>query len=184
MKLKFSILFFLFYACLAVFSQDDYRSRAGQLFYSGEYEAAISVLKECLNSQPHDVSIQKMLAKSFFNIGHADSAYVLYKEIVTHIPDDYDSHVFLGNYYYITANKLAKTATTPDERRTRFSLFRREDGKTDPDKTTGYYHKAGEYLEKAYAIYNSDEIGKSLIDIYTITGNKDKVALYKKSVKK
>ena len=285
MRLTFSILFFLFYACLAVFPQDNpYQSQANQLFYSGKYElafrlygnaikadqledanyelflnagdcayflnykqialsyyglsalrnapiekltkhiaiycdndptcvpatlkkivqkhpetqsrlypeiatilfnqseyvAAIPVLKEYLNSHPHHLVLQKMLAKSFFNIGHTDSAYVLHKKIVEHNPNDYDSHVFLGNYYYVTANKLAKTATIPDEKKTKFFLFKKEDGKIDSDTTTECYHKAAEYLEKAYTIYNSNEIRKSLIDIYTIIGNKDKITLYKK----
>ena len=154
------------------------------LFNRSEYVAAIPVLKEYLNSHPHHLALQKMLAKSFFNIGNTDSAYILHKEIADHNPEDYDSHVFLGNYYYVTANKLTKTATTPDEKKTRSSQLKKEEGKTDPDTTAECYRKAAEYLEKAYTIYNSNEIKKSLITIYTIIGNKDKIALYKKSAKK
>jgi len=183
MKLYLSILSFLFCACLATFPQDNPRqSYADQLFHSGEYAKAISVLRECLDSLPHNLIVQKMLAKSFFNIGNIDSAYVLYKEITEYNPDDYESHVFVGNYYYVTANKLARK--TPDERRPRSSLFRKEEGRTGPDRTTRYYLKAGEYLEKAYTIYNSDEIRKSLIEIYTITGNRDKIVQYRRNAKK
>jgi len=173
MRHYLSIPFFLLYACLAAYSQDNLRqSYAEQLFHSGEYEKAIPVLRECLDSLPHNLTIQKMLAKSFFNIGNTDSAYVLYKEITEHYPDDYESHVFVGSYYYVTANKLAKTA--PEERRQRSSLFRREEGRTGPDRTTRYYLKASEHLEKAHTIYNSDEIRKMLVEIYTIVGNRNK----------
>ncbi len=154
------------------------------LFNQSEYIMAIPVLKECLNSHPQNLPIQKMLAKSFFNIGNTDSAYVMYKEIVEHNSDDYDSYVFLGNYYYVIANKFMKTATTSDEKRVKSALLRKDDGKMNTDTTTECYHKAGEYLEKAYAIYNSNEIRKSLIEIYTTVGNKDKTALYKKTAKK
>ena len=153
------------------------------LFNQLKYAEAIPVLKERLNSQPHDLAIQKMLAKSFLYTEQTDSAYILYKEIAENHPDDYDSYVFLGNYYYVTANKLVKMASTPDERKTRFSRLRKEEEKTDPDKTVEYYYKAGEYLGKAYTIYNSDEIKKSLIDIYTIVGDKGKIALYRKGTK-
>jgi len=184
MKLFHSILFLLFSACFSVFPQDSpERSHADQLFRSGKYEAAIPVLKECLNAQPNDLSVQKMLAKSLFNTGNMDSAYILYKEIVVCYSDDYDTYVFLGNYYYVKANNLAKRTKNPDERRTRSSRHRKEEGRTVREVIFEYYHNASEYLEKAYNVRSSDEIMKSLIDIYTITGNKDKVSLYQKRVK-
>jgi len=163
MRRNLSILFFLFYGCLAAFSQGDPQIQA---------------------SQPYDLHTQKMLAKSLLNAGEIDSAYILYKEIIELYPEDYDSYIFLGNYYYVIAKRIAKTDTNPDEKRSRFFLSKREEGKTVPDTTTKCYHKAGECLEKAYMIYNSDEIRKSLIEIYTILGDRDKIALYKKGAQK
>ena len=183
MKRCFPILFFLFSAWLAVFPQDNpQRSHADQLFHSGKYEAAIPALKECLNAQPNDLSVQKMLAKSFFNVGNVDSAYVLYKEIVVY-QDDYETYVFLGNYYYVKANSLIKRTIVPDEKKTRSYRHRKEEDKTAMETVVQYYYKASEYLEKAYTVKGNDEIVKSLIDIYTITGNKDKVSLYQKRIK-
>jgi tetratricopeptide (TPR) repeat protein len=163
MRRYLSILFFLFYGCLAAFSQGDSQIHA---------------------DQPYDLHAKKMLAKSLLNAGNADSAFILYKEIIELYPEDYDSFVFLGNYYYVIAKKFAKTGMSLDEKRSRFSIFRREDGKITPDTITKCYHKAGECLEKAYMIYNSDEIRKSLIEIYTIVGDKDKIAVYKKAATK
>jgi tetratricopeptide (TPR) repeat protein len=118
-----------------------------------------------------------MLAKSFLNAGEIDSAYILYREIIEISPGDYDSYVFLGNYYYVIAKRVVRTDVNHDERRSRFFLSKREDGRT-PDT---HYHKAGEYLERAYMVYNSDEIRKSLIEIYTILGDRDKVTLYRRA---
>ena len=163
MRRNLFILFFLSYSCLAAFSQGDSQIQA---------------------NRNYDLHTRKAQAKSFLNAGEVDSAYILYKEIVELYPEDYDSYVFLGNYYYVTAKKIAKTGVNPDERRSRFFLSKREEGRTTPDTTTKYYHKAGECMEKAYMIYNSDEIKKSLVEIYTILGEKDKIALYRKGVQK
>ena len=185
MRRNISILFFLFHICFAVFSQNNpHQTNSDHLFYSGDYEKAIPALREHLISHPHNPHIKKMLAKSFLNTGNADSAYILHKEIIEHNPEDYDSHVFIGNYYYVIAKKITKTETTSDEKRTRFFLSKKGDGKITPDTISKCYRKAGEHLEKAYTIYNSDEIRKFLIDIYTITDNKDKVALYKRNASK
>ena len=174
MRLNLSILFFLFYVCFAAFPQNDpHQTHADRLFHSGDYEEAIPLLKECLISEPHNLHIKKMLAKSFLNTGNMDSAYILHKEIIASNPEDYDSYVFLGNYYYVNAKKIAKMGMTPDEKRTRFFLFKREEGKIDT--VTKCYQQAGECLEKAYMIYHSDEIKKSLIDIYMIVGDKGKI---------
>ena len=160
MMRSLSILFFFFYGCLAAFSQGD---------------LPIQV------NQPYDLHTRKMLAKSLLNAGDADSACILYKEIIELNPEDYDSFVFLGNYYYVIARKFVKMGMNPDEKRIRFFLSKREDGKAAPDTITKCYRKAGEYLEKAYTIYNSDEIRKSLVEIYTVLGERDKIALYKKA---
>ena len=180
MKLKFSILFFLLSACLAGFSQDKHQTSVERLFYLGEYERVIPLLKENLNSQPADLAAQKMLAQSFFYIGDVLNAYILYKEIAENTSNDYDTYVFLGNYYYVAANKLAET-TTQEEKKVRFR-FRKEEEK-EPGTMIETYYKASEYLEKAYIIRNCDEVRKSLIEIYTITGNKEKIAQHKKSAK-
>lgn len=170
---------------LACFSQDKSQAFADRLFHSGEYEKAIPALKQCLNTQPYDISVQKMLAKSFFNTGYIDSAYIVYKEIVAyHNPDDYDTYAFLGNYYYVKANKLANAETIPDEKKTKTSRFKKEEEKIESAITAEYYIKASEYLEKAYTIYGSDEIKKSLIDIFIIVGNKDKATWYKSGKKR
>ncbi len=184
MKRCFSILLFLFSVCLAVFSQGECRTRADQLFYSGKYATAIPALKECLNLQPNDtLLVQKMLAKSFFNIGYADSAYILYKKIVLYDPDDYDIQVFLGNYYYVRANNLAKIETVHEKKKTKSYRHRKNEEKSVQDTAIECYLQACQHLEKAYIIYDNEEIRKSLIDIYTIVGEKDKVAQYKKCAK-
>ncbi len=180
MKPLFSLLIFLFSACCIVFSQDNNRRiYADRLFHSEEYKTAIPVLKECLLLQPHDISIQRMLAKSFFYTGEMDSAYMVYRKMTAHSPDDYDAQVFLGNYYYVKANEFVKTAVNPEEKKGKLSRFKKFEEKEEPDTVIEYYLKASEYLEKAYTLYESDEIRKSLIDIYTVVGKKDKIALYK-----
>ncbi|MDR1729889.1 MAG: hypothetical protein LBR52_04435 [Prevotellaceae bacterium] len=183
MKPFLSLLISLFSACLAVFSQDDHRDHANRLFLSGKYENAIPVLKECLNLQPNDIPVQKMLAKSLFYVGYPDSTCVLYEEMAVHHPNDYDILVFLGNYYYVKANHSAKRKTVYEEKKTIFHQHRKEGGKVTSDTAIEYYYQAGKYLEKAFVLYENEEIRKSLVDIYTIVGNKDKVIQYKKNTK-
>jgi tetratricopeptide (TPR) repeat protein len=158
-----------------------YPEIASILYNYSEYEKAIPMLKESLILHPNNYLLQKMLAECYFNLGDTENAYFVYKEILKYNDQDYDSYIFLGNYYFISANKHIKLNAMEEEKRNKyFSSKNKDEERTLSDISFEYYHKAGEYLEKAYSLYNSDELKKSLIQIYTITGNKEKLALFKK----
>jgi tetratricopeptide (TPR) repeat protein len=181
MKMKKSnpLIVLLLSLCSVVFSQNNaYQEEADRLFQAGEYEKAIPVLSECLTLYPDSFPIQKMLANCFFNAGCIDSAYVLYKKIADCHTGDYDTFVFLGNYCYVAGNKHVKRVLNEK------NLPKREGRRSRRETSAEYYNTAAEYLEKAYAIYNSEEIRKTLLNIYTITGKKDKILLHRKPTKK
>ncbi|MCB9017622.1 MAG: hypothetical protein H6544_03330 [Prevotellaceae bacterium] len=144
------------------------------LFGKSRYEESTPIYRKILDKEPKNYKIKKRLAESLLYMDNSDSAKILYQEIDQDSIVDYDTYVFLGNYYYLIAQRQSKTILKEMEYTKKYQT------NDSPSEEIGrYYDKAAYYLEKAYLIYNSKEIKETLIDIYIHTKEKDKINKYK-----
>ncbi|MCK9155730.1 MAG: hypothetical protein M0P12_06430 [Paludibacteraceae bacterium] len=138
-------------------------------FDKSRHEEAMPIYKRIINKDPKNYKIKKKLAESLLYMDKSDSAKILFQEIDADGIEDYDTYVFLGNYYYLLAAKYQLLLLNNDEAASKQPC--NSPNLVDCNK---YYKKAAFYLEKAYTLYNSNEIKETLLKIYTQTNNKDK----------
>ncbi|HOU67708.1 MAG TPA: hypothetical protein PKW49_03870 [Paludibacteraceae bacterium] len=127
------------------------------------------IYKRIINKDPKNYKIKKKLAESLLYMDKSDSAKILFQEIDADGIEDYDTYVFLGNYYYLLAAKYQLSLLKNDE-----AASKQPCNPSNLGDCNKYYKKAAFYLEKAYTLYNSNEIKETLLKIHTQTNNKDK----------
>lgn len=138
---------------------------ADLLYRKARYEDAIPLFKNILEKQPDNIYTKSRLADALLHSNDIDSAKILYQEIIETQPNDIEASLFLGNYYYIIAKEAgAKDADLSTEAQS---------------KAINFYEKSASFLEKVYSSKKSDVVRMKLIDIYTITKNKEKLNGFK-----
>lgn len=140
---------------------------ADLLYQKSRFDKAATLFASHLCKSPNDIAAKAKLANSLLHSNNTDSAKVLYQEILDSDPDNEESLLFLGNYYYLVAKEYESKNDTAPQASERIS------------KATEFYNKSAHYLAKAYSIRKSDVVRTKLTEIFSITKNKEKLALYK-----
>lgn len=143
---------------LAVHYQDNRNYDKAYLFY-----------REVLQVRPDDVELLVSCARVQLMRGDSDDAKRIYERVMTLDADNLQANIFLGNYYYLQAER-ARHKLNEDYRKiaspTRMQYARYRNSLSDIFSNT--YSKARTYLQKVLQLFPSTEAGKTLEKIKAI----------------
>lgn len=128
-----------------------------------DYDKAYLFYKEFLQYSPEDVPTLVACAEMQMMRGKENDAVSLYEKALMLNPDNLQANIFLGNYYYLQAerakNKIEedyKKITSPT--RMQYASYRNGLSKVFSIE----YVKAKSYLQKVLQLFPSTEAGKTL----------------------
>lgn len=128
-----------------------------------DYDKAYLFYKELLQYSPEDVSVLVPCAEMQMMRGKEKDAVSLYEKALMLDADNLQANIFLGNYYYLQAER-AKKKIEEDYKKitspTRMQYARYRNGLSDVF-STGYV-RAKSYLQKVLQLFPSTEAGKTL----------------------
>lgn len=127
------------------------------------YDKAYLFYKEFLQHHPDDVAALVSCAKMELMRGKEKDAVKTYEKVLMLDADNLQANIFLGNYFYLQAEKDKKKLeddykkiTSP----TRMQYARYRNGLSD--LFTNNYSKAKTYLQRVLQLFPSTEAGKTL----------------------
>lgn len=127
------------------------------------YDKAYLFYKECLQYIPEDVNVLVPCAQMQLMRGKEKDAVKLYEKVLGLDADNLQANIFLGNYYYLQAER-DKKKLEDDFRKisspTRMQYARYRNGLSDVISTG--YDKAKLYLQKVVQLFPSMEAVKTL----------------------
>lgn len=127
------------------------------------YDKAYLFYKEYLHYHPSEVSALASLAEVQLMRGKENESRKLYEQVITLDPDHLQACIFLGNYYYLQAERERKKIET-DYRKiaspTRMQYARYRDKLSSLFSTE--YSKARNYLQQVLRLFPSTEAGVTL----------------------
>lgn len=127
------------------------------------YDKAYLFYKECLQYIPEDVTVLVPCAQMQLMRGEEKDAVKLYEKVLGLDADNLQANIFLGNYYYLQAER-DKKKLEDDFRKisspTRMQYARYRNGLSDVISTG--YDKAKLYLQKVVQLFPSMEAVKTL----------------------
>ena len=137
---------------LAAYYQDKRNYAKAYLFY-----------KEWLQYYPEDVPGLVACAEMQMMRGEAKDALKLYETVLALDADNLQANIFLGNYYYLQAERKKKTLEDNYKKiisPTRMQYASYRNGLSDV--FANGYDKAKNYLQKVLQLFPSTEAGKTL----------------------
>lgn len=127
------------------------------------YDKAYLFYKECLQYIPEDVTVLVPCAQMQLMRGEEKDAVKLYEKVLGLDADNLQANIFLGNYYYLQAER-DKKKLEDDFRKisspTRMQYARYRNGLSDVVSTG--YDRAKQYLQKVLQLFPSTEAVKTL----------------------
>lgn len=127
------------------------------------YDKAYLFYKECLQYIPEDVTVLVPCAQMQLMRGEEKDAVELYEKVLGLDADNLQANIFLGNYYYLQAER-DKKKLEDDFRKisspTRMQYARYRNGLSDVVSTG--YDRAKQYLQKVLQLFPSTEAVKTL----------------------
>lgn len=127
------------------------------------YDKAYLFYKECLQYIPEDVTVLVPCAQMQLMRGEEKDAVKLYEKVLGLDADNLQANIFLGNYYYLQAER-DKKKLEDDFRKisspTRMQYARYRNGLSDVVSTS--YDRAKQYLQKVLQLFPSTEAVKTL----------------------
>ncbi len=127
------------------------------------YDKAYLFYKECLQYLPEDVTILVPCAQMQLMRGEEKDAVKLYEKVLALDADNLQANIFLGNYYYLQAERDKKKLEDDFKKissPTRMQYARYRNGLSDVVSTG--YDKAKLYLQKVLQLFPSTEAVKTL----------------------
>ncbi|MDO4165618.1 MAG: hypothetical protein Q4D56_14735 [Bacteroides sp.] len=135
------------------------------VYYKGvrNYDKAYLFYRELLQRRPDDVSALVSCAEVQLMRDKEKDAMKLYEKVLTLDNDNLQANIFLGNYYYLQAEK-AKKKLDDDYKKltspTKMQYARYRNGLSDVYSNS--YAKAKNYLQRVLQLFPSNEAGKTL----------------------
>ena len=127
------------------------------------YDKAYLFYKEWLQYYPEDVPGLVACAEMQMMRGEAKDALKLYETVLALDADNLQANIFLGNYYYLQAERKKKTLEDNYKKivsPTRMQYASYRNGLSDV--FANGYDKAKNYLQKVLQLFPSTEAGKTL----------------------
>ena len=136
---------------------------------SSNYDKPYIFYKDFLQRYPEDVPALVACAEAEMMRGEEKDAVKTYEKVLLLDADNLQANIFLGNYYYLQAEKEKKKIEEDYKKiasPTRMQYARYRNGLTDI--FTNNYTKAKTYLQRVLRQFPSTEAGKTLEKIKTL----------------
>lgn len=150
-----------------------------------QYAEQIGILRQMLDKSPRNIPLLKELAYALYNNGNTDDALMHFEEILIYVPQDHESNLFLGNYYYVKGKqRMAKldedyhNIIAPS--RMQYAEYRRTQQEIKKEELA----LAAKYMEQANQIKSTATIRNTLYDIYVLSADATKAESIKPKMSK
>lgn len=127
------------------------------------YDKAFLFYKECMQLRPDEVSLMANCARMQFMRGNESDARQLYEHVIQLDADNLEANIFLGNYFFLQAEKEKTNLETTYKKitqPTRMQYARYRDGLSEIFSNS--YIKARTYLQRVMTMFPSSEAGTTL----------------------
>lgn len=134
-----------------------------------DYNKAFVFYNELLTQTPHAIETLLSCAEMKAKSGKTEEALPLYEQVLLQDSNNLAANIFIGNYYYFTANKECKELKHAYQKlhgptKMEYALYREKLSKL----VTSGFLKAKKHLQQALTIFPSTEIKKVLQQIKMI----------------
>lgn len=149
-----------------------------------QYAKQIDILHQMIDKSPRNIPLIREVAFAFYNNGDHENALAHFEEVLIYAPDDRESLLFLGNYYYIKGKeKMDKLyedyQNTIAPTRMQYAQYRQ----TKQEIKNNELALASKYLNQANQIKSTSAIRDTLYDIYVLCSDTEKAESIKKRSK-
>lgn len=132
------------------------------------YEQAYTYYKELLQTKPNDTTLLSACAESAFGKGKEEEAVNYYKKILSINPNNLQGNIFVGSYYFMSAEEDKKQLDKVFHKITTPTSMQKAHYKDQlKELLTSKYFKAKVYLLKVVKLFPSTE-AKRMLDIIAI----------------
>ena len=149
-----------------------------------QYSKQIDVLHEMIDQSPRNIPLIKEVAFALYNNGDIENALAHFEELLIYAPNDRETNLFLGSYYYIKGKekmtKLYKeyqAITTPT--RMQYAQYKRNKDEVKENELA----LASKYMNQANQIKSTKAIRDILYDIYVLSSDVEKAENLKRRSK-
>lgn len=149
-----------------------------------QYSKQIGVLHEMIDKSPRDITLIKEVAFALYNNGDNENALAHFEEVLIYAPDDLESNLFLGSYYYIKGKekmtdlyKEYQNIATPT--RMQYARYKRRRDEVKENELA----LASKYMNLANQIKSTKAIRDILDDISILNSDVEKAEMLKRRSK-
>lgn len=149
-----------------------------------QYSKQIGVLHEMIDKSPRDITLIKEVAFALYNNGDNENALAHFEEVLIYAPDDLESNLFLGSYYYIKGKekmtdlyKEYQNIATPT--RMQYARYKRRRDEVKENELA----LASKYMNLANQIKSTKAIRDILDDISILNSDVEKAENLKRRSK-